>query len=95
MDTRAVVSAWDSYTVGLSNILSEFVESVANPVNQPCKVNSSEDMLSRIHRCNKDLETLRKQKLENGETLSEEEERIYVLGADVILAFLSFSSLKR
>jgi hypothetical protein len=50
LDTRAVVSACDSYTVGLSNILSEVIESVANAVKDPCEVISSEDMLSRIHR---------------------------------------------
>ena len=35
LDTRAIVSACDSYTVGLSNILSEIIESVANAVNSP------------------------------------------------------------
>ena len=43
LDMRAVVPACDSYTVGLSNILSELVESVANAVSAPCEVNSSED----------------------------------------------------
>ena len=72
LDTRAIVSACDSYTVGLSNILSEIIESVANAVKTPCKVISSEDMLHRIHKCNKDLETLRLNKLENGEVLTED-----------------------
>ena len=63
LDTRAIVSANNSYTVGLSNILSELLESVANSVVAPCEVISSEDMLSRIHNCNKDLEMLRKAKL--------------------------------
>ena len=94
LDTRAVVSACDSYTVGLSNILSDFIESVANAVNEPCEVISSEDMLSRIHRCNKDLETLRKQRLENGETLSEDEEKIFIIGADVIALFPSMTSVR-
>ena len=94
LDTRAIVSACDSYTVGLSNILSELIESVANAVTQPCEVVRSEDMLARITRCNKDLETLRKQKLENGEHLSEEEEKIFVLGADVIALFPSMTSMR-
>ena len=94
LDTRAVVSACESYTVGLSNILSEFIESVASAVNEPCEVISSEDMLSRIHRCNEDLETLRKQRLENGETLSDDEEKIFVIGADVIALFPSMTSFR-
>ena len=70
LDTRAIVFACDSYTVGFSNILSELIESVANAVAQPCEVVSSEDMFARITSCNKDLEALRKQRLENGEHLS-------------------------
>ena len=94
LDTRAIVSACDSYTVGLSNILSEIVESVAKAVQTPCEVISSEDMLHRIHMCNKDLETLRLKKLENGEVLTEAEEKIYVIGADVIALFPSMTSTR-
>ena len=94
LDTKAVVSACDSYTVGRSNILSEVIESVANAVKDPCEVISSEDMLSRIHRCNKDLETLKQQRQEQGETLTEDEERIYVIGADVIALFPSMTSVR-
>ena len=70
------------------------IESVANAVQKPCEVVSSEDMLNRIHNCNKDLETLRLQKLEKGEVLTEDEERIYVLGADVIALFPSMTSIR-
>ena len=51
-------------------------------------------MLNRIHNCNKDLETLRLQKLEKGEMLTEDEERIYVIGADIIALFPSMTSIR-
>ena len=43
-----VVSGCNSDTLGLSNTLSELVESVCMAVDQPYEVLSSEDMLSRI-----------------------------------------------
>ena len=51
-------------------------------------------MLHRIHKCNKDLETLRLSKLEKGEVLTEDEEKIYVIGADVIALFPSMTSTR-
>ena len=92
LDSRAIVTANSSNTVGLSNICSELMESIADAVNSPTEVNSSEDMLSRIHQCNKDLETLKKQKEERGEKLTQDEMDIYLLGADVIALFPSMTS---
>ena len=92
LDSRGVVSACNSNTVGHSNILSEILESVANGVTNPTEVISSEDMLSRIHQCNMDLEALRKRREGAGEKLSNEEERLYLLGADVIALFPSMTS---
>ena len=70
------------------------MESGANAVAAPCEVISSEDMLSRVHKCNKDLEMLRRSRLEEGKTLTEEEEKIYVLGADIIGLFPNMTSVR-
>ena len=57
-----------SDTLGLSNTLSEIVESVAMAVNGPYEVISSEDMLSQIQKCNQKLSELRQQKSESAGT---------------------------
>ena len=56
---RPVVGGCNSDSLGLSNILSEAVESVANSVEKPFEVITSEDMLSRVYECNKELEKMR------------------------------------
>ena len=50
---RPVVGGCSSDTLGLSNTLSEVVESVAKAVESPFEVISSEGMLSRIYEFNK------------------------------------------
>ena len=50
---RPVVSGCSSNTLGLSNLLSEMIESVANAVDNPFEVISSEDLLSRIENFNR------------------------------------------
>ena len=57
-----MVGGCSSDTLGLSNTLSEVVESVAMAVSNPYEVISSEDMLSRIHSCNSKIAELRKVK---------------------------------
>ena len=89
LNSRGVVSANKSNTVGISNILSEILESVANAVTNPTEVLSSEDMLSRIHQCNMELQALKKRREDIGEKMTPEEERIYLIGADVIALFPS------
>ena len=54
-----MVGGCNSDTLGLSNLLSEVVESVANAVNNPFEVISSEDLLSRVAGCNKELEIMK------------------------------------
>ena len=83
-----MVSGCNSDTLGLSNILSEAVESVAKSIATPFEVISSEDMLSRVHKCN---EKLRKLQVDNGEGWKLEEEMI-LLGTDVKSLFPSLSA---
>ena len=94
LDSRGVVSACNSNTVGLSNILSEILESVANGVEEPTEVLSSEDMLSRIHNCNMELLALKRSKEEKGEKLTPEEEKLLLIGADVIGLFPNMTNLR-
>ena len=61
---RPVVSGCNSNTVGLSNILSDVIESICNSIENPCEVISSDDLLSRVEQFNrklkKEIETRRK-----------------------------------
>ena len=91
LDSRGVVSACNSNTVGLSNIMSEIIESVANAVKNPTEVISSEDMLARIAQCNKELQCKREA---NGGYLSPEDEKLYLIGADVIALFPNMTSAR-
>ena len=47
--TRPVASGNESYNLGLSNGLSEVMESVAKAITSPYSVISAENMLARIH----------------------------------------------
>ena len=94
LDSRGVVSANKSNTVGLSNILSEILESVANAVHSPTEVISSEDMLSKIHQCNMDLQALKRARKEKGEEMTQDEQRLYLIGADVIALFPNMTSMR-
>ena len=62
---RPVVSGCNSDTLGLSNTLSEIVESVCMSVEQPYEVISSEDILLRIEQCNDKIENIMKLKDDN------------------------------
>ena len=50
----------NSNTLGLSNLLSDMVESVCGAINDPYEVISSDDMLSRVETFNKQIEEERK-----------------------------------
>ena len=50
---RPVVSGCSSNTLGLSNMLSDIVESICSSMSTPLEVISSEDLLSRIENFNK------------------------------------------
>ena len=50
--TRPVASGNESYNVGLSNGISEVLESVARAISTPYSVISSEDLLARVHGVN-------------------------------------------
>ena len=58
LKTRLVVSGCDSFTAGLINMVSELLESVANSVEDPYELISSENMLARIHECNLQMKTI-------------------------------------
>ena len=92
LDSRGVVSANRSNTVGLSNIMSEIIESVANAAPNTTEVISSEDMLARIAQCNRELQSKREA---NGGYLSPEDEKLYLIGADVIALFPNMTSTSR
>ena len=50
--TRPVASGNESYNQGLSNAISEVMESVARAIDSPYSVISSEDLLARVHKFN-------------------------------------------
>ena len=67
---RPVVSGCNSNTVGISNILSDVIESICNAIEKPYEVISSEDMLHRIHECNRETEKeIEEKKKENPKRL--------------------------
>ena len=94
LKTRQVVSGNESNTVGLSNIMSDLVESLANAVENPSEVISTEDLLSKIHDCNLELERRRKERKERGDDPDEEEDALYILGSDVVALFPSMTAVK-
>ena len=87
---RPVVSGCSSNTLGLSNLLSDVVESVANATEDPFEVISSEDLLSRVENFNKKLEELR---LEKG-TDWDWRQDFMLIGSDVVSLFPSLSAEK-
>ena len=94
LKTRQVVSGNESNTVGLSNIMSDLVESIANAVENSNETISTEDLLSKIVECNKALEKRRAERLENGEELDDGEEELYILGSDVVALFPSMMEVR-
>ena len=63
---RPVVSGCTSNTLGISNFLSDIVESVCTAVKDPYEVISSEDLLYRVEKFNKEIEKERAEKLSEG-----------------------------
>ena len=90
---RPVVSGCSSNTLGLSNLLSEVVESICSAVPNPYEVISSTDMLSRIEKFN---EYVRKEEIERKESNPDYEwdwrENWMLLGSDVVSLFPSLSA---
>ena len=84
---RPVVSGCNSNSLGLSNLLSDLVESICLSVNDPFEVISSEDMLAQFERFNEEIE----------EKLKEDpdydwREKFLLLGTDVVSLFPSLSA---
>ena len=86
LPTRPVVSGCAGMGVNLSNILSEFVEAIANDMDDGYEVISSEDFLSRVNKANKELEKEWKKNEGLGKEIKEE---IVLIGADVKALFPS------
>ena len=83
--TRPVVSGFAGIGVSLSNILSEFVEAVANSQTDAFEVISTEDFLYRVNQTNKELERAWSR---NKNLVGErEEDEIVLIGADVVGLF--------
>ena len=89
--SRPVVSGCDSNTLGMSNMVSELLESVCNSITDPYEVISSEDMLAKVAECNKALEKVREVRDKAGESLPVEEEEIIMFGSDVVALFPSMT----
>ena len=96
---RPVVGGCNSDTLGLSNTLSELVESVCMSIESPYEVISSEDMLSRISVCNERIRELGKSRIKGTQSWSAEKlenwdwRQDYILiGTDVSALFPSLSA---
>ena len=74
-------------------MLSEVVESVANGVSNPYEVISSEDMLSRIEKCNGKIADMRQEILDVDSNIEWDWRKNYVLiGSDVVSLFPSLTA---
>ena len=80
---RPVVSGCNSNTLGLSNLLSDMVESICCSIHNPYEVISSEDLLARIEEFNIKVKEGIK---ENGETW-DWRHKWMMIGSDVISLF--------
>ena len=90
---RPVVSGCSSNTLGLSNLLSEMIESVAKAVNDPFEVISSEDLLSRVEKFNGLVEQTKKEKYnEHPESNWDWREDWMLIGSDVVSLFPSLKA---
>jgi len=85
---RPVVSGCSSGTLGLSNLVSEVVESLCISVKDPFEVISSCDMLSRVEDFN---ELIKRKKIEKGESWDWRNDYV-LLGSDVKALFPSLSA---
>ena len=81
---RPVVAGCSSNTLGLSNILSDIVESICGSVNNPYEVISSEDLLSRCESFN----------VWASEQNTDWREKFMLLGSDVCALFPSLSKFR-
>ena len=88
---RPVVGGCNSDTLGLSNTLSEVVESVCNAVNTPFEVISSEDLLRRAQECNESLKELKDNNTDENWHWTQD---YVLLGSDVKALFPSLSAKK-
>ena len=91
-DTRPVVTGCNSNTVGLSNMVSEFLESVANSVSEPYEAISSEDMLAQIVKINGDLQKIRDEALKAEKDIEEDDLKLIMIASDVVALFPSMLS---
>ena len=88
---RPVVSGCNSNTLGLSNLLSDMVESICSSISDPFEVISSEDLLSRIENFNKMVT----EKIETEASKGNEwdwREHWTLIGSDVISLFPSLTA---
>ena len=82
-----MVSGCNSNTLGLSNLLSDMVESVCSSVTDPYEVISSEDMLSRVEAFNT---MIKKEKEERGDENWDWREEWALISSDVYLFSRAF-----
>ena len=87
---RPVVSGCSSNTLGLSNLLSDMVESICSSVNDPFEVISSEDMLARLERFNKHV---KKENEIRGDAWDWRDQWT-MIGSDVISLFPSLTAIE-
>ena len=88
---RPVVTGCSGNSLGLSNSVSELLESVANSVVNAYEVISSEDLLAKIRECNKKVMKKIEEKMKRGEEIDWERELV-VFGNDVVALFPSMTS---
>ena len=86
---RPVVSGCNSNTLGLSNLLSDMVESICCSIHNPYEVISSEDLLARIEEFNIKVKEGIK---ENGETW-DWRHKWMMIGSDIISLFPSLTAV--
>ena len=88
---RPVVSGCTSNTLGLSNLLSDVVESLCSSVSKPYEVISSEDMLSRVEVFNGWVENMNEKKKKENINWDWRDEWI-LIGSDVVSLFPSLTA---
>ena len=84
-----MVSGCNSNTLGISNLLSDMVESICCSVTDPYEVISSEDMLARIEDFNKFIEKERKKHGEGWDW----RHKYTMIGSDVVSLFPSLTAV--
>ena len=84
---RPVISGCNSNTLGQSNLLSDCIESIANSVENPYEVISSEDLLSRFEQFNCEVA----KQIEIGADYDWRKEW-QLIGSDVVSLFPSLSA---